>query len=183
MFARHRFHAFALVAASMTPALAAPLPPTAGDRVVQSATMVASAIQDAIATDETAAAESLRRFVDTEDGFRIYHRDSHLLVAMNTRRRIPLADRRIGEQQAAEIARNVLQQNFSHLLESEEGFRGLDRTAVRVVFMEPDSFADCPDRRGGNVVRGTGWQSPAPFGGMGLWSNGWATPHPCTGCQ
>ena len=86
-------------------------------------------------------------------------------------------------QSAAEIARNVLQQRFSHLLESEDGFLGLDQGEVRVVFMEPDAFTDCPGRRSGNVVRGTGWQSPVPIGNQGLWSNGWATPQPCTGCQ
>ena len=184
MCTRHPFHAVAVFAASVAAsAMAAPLSPAAGDRVVQSAAMVASGIQDAIASDETAAAENLRRFVDTEDAFRLYHRDNQLLVAITTRRSVPLADRKIGEQQAAEIARNVLQQRFSHLLESEDGFLGLDRGEVRVVFMEPDAFTDCPGRRSGNVVRGTGWQSPVPIGNQGLWSNGWATPQPCTGCQ
>jgi len=183
MFTRHPFHAVAVFAASVAPAMAAPLSPAAGDRVVQSASMVASGIQDAIASDETAAAENLRRFVDTEDAFRLYHRDNQLLVAITTRRSVPLADRTIGEQQAAEIARNVLQQRFSHLLESEDGFLGLDRGEVRVVFVEPDAFTDCPGRRSGNVVRGTGWQSPVSVGNQGLWSNGWATPQPCTGCQ
>jgi len=121
MCTRHPFHAVAVFAASVAAsAMAAPLSPAAGDRVVQSAAMVASGIQDAIASDETAAAENLRRFVDTEDAFRLYHRDNQLLVAITTRRSVPLADRKIGEQQAAEIARNVLQQRFSHLLESDE---------------------------------------------------------------
>ncbi|MEI6637694.1 MAG: hypothetical protein WCO99_14090, partial [Planctomycetota bacterium] len=67
MCTRHPFHAVAVFAASVAAsAMAAPLSPAAGDRVVQSAAMVASGIQDAIASDETAAAENLRRFVDTE---------------------------------------------------------------------------------------------------------------------
>jgi hypothetical protein len=164
-------------------AFAEPLRPAAGDRVARHSAAVASEIQDAIANDGSDAAENLRRFVDTDDSFRIYHRDNQLLVAMSTRRNVPLADRLSGERQAAALARDVIQTKFSHLLESEDGFLGLDANAVRVVFIEPDALDCCPGRRPGNVVRGTEWQAPMPFGSNGLWSNGWATPQPCTGCQ
>jgi len=182
---RHRRLASAAILASCltASAVAAPLRPAAGDRVVANATAVAAELQDTIADDPSAAAENLRRFVDTDDAFRIYHRDHQLLIAMSTRRNIFLSDRVAGERQAAALARVVLQQKFAPLLDSDAGFRGLDPDAVRVVFIEPDAFDSCPGRRGTNVVRGTGWQQPVPFGAVGLWSNGWATPQPCTGCQ
>ena len=151
--------AISSIAATMRSASAAPLSPAAGDRVARNASYVASEIQDAITEGETDAAENLRRDIDTSDAFRIYHRDHQVLVAMTARRNLFVGDKRSGERQAAEIARAVLQQKFSHLLETEDGFLGLDPNAVRVVFIEPDAFED------------------------GLWSNGWATPAPCTNCH
>jgi hypothetical protein len=171
-------------AASWMPAVhAAALSPAAGDRVARNATIVASEIQDAIADGETDAAENLRRVLATDDAFRVYHRDGQVLIAMTTRRNLFVGDKRSGEQQAAEIARAVLQEKFTHLLETEYGFQGLDPNVVRVVFIEPDAFADCPGRRS-NRLGGTGsGQTPVPFGATGLWSNGWSTPTACTACQ
>jgi hypothetical protein len=102
---------------------------------------------------------------------------------MTARRNLFVGDKRSGERQAAEIARAVLQQKFSHLLETEDGFLGLDPNAVRVVFIEPDAFEDCPGRRPSRVGGTTPGQAPVPFAGNGLWSNGWATPAPCTNCH
>jgi len=169
-------------AAASKPVLhAAPLSPAAGARVSSSAAIVASGIQDAIADGESEAAENLRSVIDTNHAFRVYHRDRQVLVAMTTKKNLFVGDKRTGERQAAAIARDVLQQRFSHLLESEDGFQGLDQNAVRVVFIEPDAFEDCPGRRPSRVV-GAG-QAPVPFAGHGLWSNGWATPTACSGCQ
>jgi hypothetical protein len=183
----HRHHSLVsvalLLACAAAPAAADPLRPVAGDRVVENATSVSAELQAAIATGSSVAAENLRRFVDTDDAFRIYHRDHQLLIAMTARRNIFLSDRIAGERQAAALARTVLQERFPQLFASAAGFRGLDADTVRVVFIEPDAFDSCPGRRGPNVVRGTGWQQPVPFGSMGLWSNGWATPQPCTGCR
>ena len=170
-------------AATMRSASAGPLSPAAGDRVAQNASFVASEIQDAIADGETDAAENLRRFIDTDDAFRVYHRDHQVLVAMTTRRNLFVGDKRAGERQAAEMVRAVLQEKFTHLLETEDGFLGLDPNAVRVVFVEPDAFEDCPGRRPSRVGGTTPGQAPVPFAGNGLWSNGWATPAPCTNCQ
>ena len=175
--------AISSIAATMRSASAAPLSPAAGDRVARNASYVASEIQDAITEGETDAAENLRRDIDTSDAFRIYHRDHQVLVAMTARRNLFVGDKRSGERQAAEIARAVLQQKFSHLLESEDGFLGLDPNAVRVVFIEPDAFDDCPGRRPSRVGGTTPGQAPVPFAGNGLWSNGWATPAPCTNCH
>jgi len=173
-----------LLACPFASSWAAGLRPEAGDRVARNAAVVASEIQDVILNDPSDAAADLRRFVDTDDAFRVYHRDHQVLVAMSTRRNISLADKRIGEREAAELTRDVLQQKFSHLLESEEeGFQGLAADAVRVVFIEPDAFDSCPGRRPSRSGLGGDWQSPMPFAGDGLWSNGWATPTPCTGCQ
>ena len=171
-------------AASWMPAVhAAALSPAAGDRVARNAAIVASEIQDAIADGETDATENLRRVIDTDDAFRVYHRDGQVLVAMTARRNLFVGDKRTGEQQAAEIARAVLQERFTHLLETEYGFQGLDPNAVRVVFIEPDAYDDCPGRRP-TRLGGTGSsQTPVPFGATGLWSNGWASPAACTGCQ
>ncbi len=173
----------AFAAVSMPVVHAASLSPTAGDRVARNAAIVASEIQDAIADGETDAAENLRRVIDTNDAFRVYHRDGQVLVAMTTRRNLFVGDKRTGEQQAAEIAREVLQARFTHLLETDYGFQGLDPNAVRVVFIEPDAFADCPGRRSSRLGGNGSGQTPVPFGATGLWSNGWASPAPCTNCQ
>lgn len=180
---RHVFLATSLIASTTALSSAAGLRPDAGDRVARNAAIVASEIQDAVANETSDAASDLRRFVDTDDSFRVYHRDHQVLIAMSTRKNISFADKRIGEREAAELARNVLQQKFSHLLESEDGFQGLAADAVRVVLIEPDAFDDCPGRRPTRSGGGSAWQSPMPFAGNGLWSNGWATPTPCTGCQ
>ena len=161
---------------------AAALNPTAGDRLARNASFVAAEISDAIADGETDVAENLRRIVDSDDDFRVYHRDHQLLVAMTTRRNLYVGDKRAGERQAAELVRNVLQAKFSHLLETEDGFLGLDPSAVRVVFVEPDAFEDCPGRRSSRIG-GASSPAPVPFGSNGLWSGGWATPAPCTSCN
>jgi hypothetical protein len=181
---RHLVLSASLLACPAALCQAAGLRPEAGDRVARNAAIVASEIQDAIVNDTSDAAADLRRLVDTDDAFRIYHRDHQLLVAMSTRKNISLADKRIGEREAVELTRDVLQQKFSHLLESEEeGFQGLAADAVRVVFIEPDAFEACPGRRPTRSGLGGDWQSPLPFAGNGSWSNGWATPTPCTGCR
>lgn len=164
------------------PASAAPLSPIAGERVVANSAIVASEIQEAIAEGETDAAAELRQVVDTNDAFRIYHRDRQILVAMTARRNLFIADKLAGERRAAEIARGVLQERFTHLLEGADGFQGLDPSAVRVVFLEPDAYDGCPGRRS---VRGATGGSPSPLGfaGAGFWSSGWATPAPCVNCH
>lgn len=174
--------AAACIAAASPHTFAAPLSPAAGDRVAGNASFVAAEIQDAIADGDTDVTENLRRVVDGDDGFRIYHRDRQVLVAMTTRRNLFVGDKRAGERQAAELVRDVLQAKFSHLLETEDGFQGLDASAVRVVFVEPDAFEDCPGRRPSRIAGGAG-QAPVPFAGGGLWSSGWATPAPCTHCN
>lgn len=171
------------IAAATPRADAAPLSPAAGDRVAGNASFVSAEIRDAIADGETDASENLRRVVDTDEGFRIYHRDHQVLVAMNTRRNLFVGDKRAGERQAAEIVRDVLQAKFSHLLESVDGFQGLDASAVRVVFVEPDAFEDCPGRRSSRIGGSGPGQVPVPFGSGGLWSSGWAAPAPCTNCN
>lgn len=169
--------------ATASHASAAPLSHAAGDRVAGNASFVAAEIHDAIADGETDVAENLRRVIDTNDAFRVYHRDHQVLVAMTTKRNLFVGDKRAGERQAAEIVRAVLQEKFTHLLETEDGFQGLDAAAVRVVFVEPDAFESCPGRRPNRVSAAGSDQTPVPFGSTGLWSNGWATPAPCTNCQ
>lgn len=171
-----------LVAACGRPASAAPLSSVAGDRVVANSAIVASEIQGAVAEGESDAAAELRQVVDVNDAFRIYHRDRQILVAMTARRNLFIADKLAGERRAAEIARAVLQEKFSHLLEGYDGFQGLDPSGVRVVFIEPDAYDGCPGRRS---VRGATGGSPAPLGfaGAGFWSSGWATPAPCVNCH
>lgn len=164
------------------PGLAAPLAGAAGDRVVANAAIVASEIQEAIVEGESDAAAELRRVVDTDDSFRLYHRDRQILVAMNARRNLFVADKVATERQAAEVARGVLQAKFSHLLETQDGFLGLDPSAVRVVLVEPDAYDGCPGRRSARAVT-MGSATPVGFADAGLWSAGWATPAPCTNCH
>ncbi|MCE9630643.1 MAG: hypothetical protein K8S94_08005 [Planctomycetia bacterium] len=171
------------VAVAAIPASAAPLRPAAGDRVAANAAVIASEIQDSITNDATDAAENLRRLVNTDDAFRIYHRDNQVLIAVSTRRNLSIIDKRVGERETAAIALGVLQQKFSHLFTSQRGLEPLDATAVRVVFMEPDAFDDCPGRRGSRGGACGTWQPPLAFAANGLWSSGWATPAPCTGCR
>lgn len=169
--------------AMATLAQAAPLSPAAGDRVARNSTFVASEIQTTIDEGDSAAAETLRDVIDTNDAFRVYHRDHQVLVAMTTRKNLFVGDKRTGERLAEELVRDVLQAKFSHLLETDLGFQGLDPAAVRVVFIEPDAFEDCPGRRSSRLGVGSAASAPVAFGGTGLWSNGWATPAPCTTCR
>jgi hypothetical protein len=170
-------------AAAASPSQAAPLSPAAGDRVARQSNFVASEVQEAIAEGRSDAAETLRDVIDTNDAFRVYHRDHQVLVAMTTRKNLFVGQKRAGERLAGELVRDVLQAKFSHLLETDDGFQGLDPTAVRVVFIEPDAFEDCPGRRSTRLGGGTGSSTPIAFGNAGLWSNGWATPAPCTNCR
>ena len=152
------------------------------ESLVQSS-VVTSEVQEAIAEGRSDAAKTLRDVIDTNDAFRIYHRDHQVLMAMTTRKNLFVGQKRAGERLAGELVRDVLQAKFSHLLATDNGFEGLDRTAMRVVFIEPDAFEDCPGRRSTRLGGGTGASAPVAFGGSGLWSNGWATPAPCTNCR
>lgn len=172
----------ALAVVCTSHASAAPLSSIAGDRVVANSAIVASEIEGAIADGETDAAAELRHVIDMNDSFRIYHRDRQILVAMNTRRNLVVGDKLAFERQAAEIARGVLQERFTHLLEGHDGFQGLDPSGVRVVFIEPDAYDGCPGRRSAGGPAGVS-AAPVGFATGGLWSSGWATPAPCTNCR
>lgn len=158
------------------------LRPSAGRRVVANAPVVAAELRQVVEADASRAGEQLKEIVDTGADWRIYYRDGRLLFAIPVRRNLLGGEKAIGEQEAAELARATLQQKFSKMLALDDSAAGLDRDAVRVVFIEPD--VDQPYVR--SAPRG-GWTSgyaggPLPFAPAGAWS-GWAPPTGGCGCH
>jgi hypothetical protein len=151
--------ALALLLVAAAPAFAAPLTPAAGDRVVANAAIIGSEFQQRLEEPSAGDLVNFPGFIDLMSGVRVYHRDDGLLFAVSTKRNLTLRERVYGEREAADIARKLLQEKFSHLFQTAAGFRGLDADAVRVVFVEPD--ATSPYIRGGAVV-GAGFWYGAP---------------------
>jgi hypothetical protein len=159
--------AVALLAVAIAPASAAPVSPAAGDRVVANAAIIGSEFQQRLEEPSTSDLVNFPGFLDPTSGVRVYHRDDGLLFAISTKRNLTLRERIYGEREAAEVARKLLQEKFSHLFQTAAGFRGLDAGAVRVVFVEPD--ATSPYIRGGAVVGAGSWYgAPSRYNaGMG----------------
>ena len=147
--------AVALLAVSIAPASAAPVTPAAGDRVVANAAIIGSEFQQRLEEPSTSDLVNFPGFIDVTSGVRVYHRDDGLLFAISTKRNLTLRERVYGEREAAEVARKLLQEKFSHLFQTTAGFTGVDADAVRVVFVEPD--ATSPYIRGGAVVGAGSW--------------------------
>lgn len=181
-------------------AAAAPLAPAAGDHVVQQGSLVAAELQRALEEDKTPQVVTLRSFLDTAGGIRVYLRDGQLLFAISTTRTLTAAEKWNGERTAASLARQVLQKEFT-ALDASEGFQNLDARAVRVVLIEPEALAPVlgawPYRSGGlhGAMGTTGGgncgggrffgdgKTPIPFAPAGYWAGGSATPAPCVGCR
>ena len=161
--------AVALLAVSIAPApaSAAPVTPAAGDRVVANAAIIGSEFQRLLEEPSTSDLVNFPGFMDPTSGVRVYHRDDGVLFAISTKRNLTLRERVYGEREAAEVARKLLQDKFSHLWQTKAGFTGLDADSVRVVFVEPD--ATSPYIRGGAVVGAGSWYgAPSRYNaGMG----------------
>jgi hypothetical protein len=156
MFAlrRHALPALILASACSITA-AAPLTPAAGDRIVANSAIIGSEFQRLLEEPSATQTVNYPGFIDETAGVRIYHRDDGLLFAISTKRNLTLREKAWGERQAQEIALKMLQEKFSHLIATEDGFKGLDAEAVRVIFVEPDATA--PYIRGGSVVGQGSW--------------------------
>ena len=166
----------------MAPAAAEPLRPSAARRVVTNAAVVANELQQVVAADSSRAGEELQALVDTNTNWRIYYRDRQLLFAIPVRKNLLGDEKSSGEREAAELARVTLQQKFNQMLALDDASAGLDRDAVRVVFIEPE--VEQPYVRGGSRSR---WNqgiygAPLPFAPAGAWS-GWAVPTGGCGCR
>lgn len=159
---------------------AAPVTPAAGDRVVANAAIIGSELQQLLEEPATSDVVNFPGFIDPTSGVRVYHRDDGLLFAISTKRNLTLRERAYGEREAAEAARKLLREKFSHLFQTAAGFTGLDADAVRVVFIEPD--ATSPYIRGGAVVGAGSWYgAPSRYtAGMGSRFGGGACGS-CTG--
>ena len=161
---------------------AEPLRPSAARRVVASAPVVAAELQQVVEADSSRKGEDLKALVDTGTNWRIYYRDRQLLFAIPVRKNLLGSEKESGEREAAELARATLQQKFSQMLALDDASAGLDRDAVRVVFIEPD--IDQPYVRG--IAGGRAQQgfagAPMPFAPAGAWS-GWAAPMGGCGCH
>jgi hypothetical protein len=159
--------AVALFAVSIAPAHAAAVTPAAGDRVVANAAIIGSELQQRLEEPSTSDLVNFPGFIDPTSGVRVYHRDDGLLFAVSTKRNLTLRERAYGEREAAEVARKLLQEKFSHLFQTAAGFTGLDADDVRVVFVEPD--ATSPYIRGGAVIGAGSWYgAPSRYNaGMG----------------
>jgi hypothetical protein len=170
------------LACMAAPAHAEPLRPSAGQRVVANAAVVANELQQVMAADSSRKGEELKALVDTGTNWRIYYRDRQLLFAIPVRKNLLGSEKASGEREAAELARATLQQKFSQMLALDDASAGLDRDAVRVVFIEPD--IDQPYTRGvgsGRVGQGLAGV-PLPIAPAGAWS-GWAAPASGCGCH
>lgn len=181
-------------------AAAAPLAPAAGAHVVQQGSLVAAELQRALEEDTSPQVVTLRSFLDTAGGIRVYLRDGQLLFAISTTRTLTAAEKWNGERTAASLAGQVLKKDFA-ALDAVEGFQNLDARAVRVVLIEPEALAPVlgawPYRSGGlhGAMGTTGGRSciggrffgdgktPIPFAPAGYWAGGTATPAPCVGCR
>ena len=171
------------VALSVTTIVAEPLRPSAGQRVVANAPAVTAELRQVVQADDTREGEELKALVDADTDWRVYYRDRQLLFAIPVRKNLLASEKVAGERNAAELARVVLQQNFSRMLALENGSQGLDADAVRVVFIEPD--AEIGYSRGAS--RGLSTASglvgpPLPFAAYGAWT-GWPTPTGGCGCH
>jgi hypothetical protein len=161
---------------------AEPLRPSAGRQVAANVHVVSAELRQVFERDSSREVELLKEFVDTGTDWRIYYRDRQLLFAIPVTRNLLGGEKAKGEREMAELATATLQQKFSHLLALDDASAGLDRSAVRVVFIEPD--ADKPYVRS---VTGPTWNSgnqgsPTPFAPAGAWS-GWAAPMGGCGCH
>ncbi len=156
MFAlrRHALPAL-LLASACSITIAAPLTPAAGDRIVANSAVIGSEFQRLLEEPSSTETVNYPGFIDETSGVRIYHRDDGLLFAISTKRNLTLREKAWGEREAKEIALRMLQEKFSHLIATAEGFKGLDAEAVRVIFVEPDATA--PYIRGGSVVGQGSW--------------------------
>jgi len=180
MFAlrRHALPAL-LLASACSITVAAPLTPAAGDRIVANSAVIGSEFQRLLEEPSSTETVNYPGFIDETSGVRIYHRDDGLLFAISTKRNLTLREKAWGEREAKEIALRMLQEKFSHLIATAEGFKGLDAEAVRVIFVEPDATA--PYIRGGSVVgQGSWYGAPSrynagPRGGFGSGACGGCT--------
>lgn len=173
--------AVALLAVSIAPASAAPVTPAAGDRVVANAAIIGSEFQQRLEEPSTSDLVNFRGFIDPTSGVRVYHRDDGILFAISTKRNLTLRERAYGEREAAEVARKLLQEKFSHLFQTTAGFTGLDADAVRVVFVEPDATA--PYIRGGAVVGAGSWYGAPSRYNAGIGSGFGGSSGGCGSCN
>jgi hypothetical protein len=136
-----------------------PLSPAAAERLLDRSTEVTSEFRQLIQRAGDSADENLAALADTgSPDWRLYYRDRQLMFAVPTRRNLTAAQKKIGEQDAAELAAVMLQQQFQESLRLQAG-NGLDSASVRVVFIEPAAHAIAAGAWGGG---GTG---PAGYGG------------------
>jgi hypothetical protein len=171
---------FALV---VSVGLAEPLRPSAGQRVVANASAVTAELREVVQADDSREGEELKALVDTGTDWRVYYRDRQLLFAIPVRKNLLASEKVNGEREAAELARVVLQQNFSRMLALEDGSQGLDADSVRVVFIEPDvENGYARGAMGGRSTAAGVVGPPLPFASYVAWTGQPAVPAAC-GCH
>lgn len=159
-------------------ARAEPLRPSAGRRVAANSPVVSAELRQVFQRDSSREVDRLKEFVDAGTDWRIYYRDRQVLFAVPVTRNLLGSEKAGGEREIAELARATLQQKFSQMLALDDASVGLDRDAVRVVFIEPD--AERPYLRGEAAASWSGNPGgPMPFAPAGAWP---ATAVPTGGC-
>jgi hypothetical protein len=181
-FVRHsrRSACFLLGWLFATAANAEALKPSAAEAIEQNKAFVTSALHEVIASSETAEGELLEGLVEEDvAGWGIRYRDGHLLFSIPVRRNLTLLQKKAGESEAKNLALVTLAQKFNRLLKLDDASRGLDPSAVRVIFLEPDALRPCPPRSTSQGFGGHGWQAGhAGFVNAPIWAG-----PPSCGCR
>ncbi len=160
-----------------------PVSPAAAERLLERSVEVTSAFQKFIERHGDSGSENLTALADTgSPDWRLYYRDQQMLFAVPSRRNLTAAQKKVGEQEAAELAAEMLEQDFKRQLNLEGAT--LEPDSVRVVFIEPAAHQIAAGAWGGS---GTGFGSsgyggcaaagfhagfagaPLPFAPAGFW--------------
>lgn len=131
---------------------AEPITPAIADWALQNSGDITSRLRTKLAEYDEDGGQ-IKRLVDTSaPGWNIYNRDRQLLIAIPVKKNLLFADKKKGETDAAALARSIMQQINTIPLSADGDSAGLDKDAVRVVFIEP-AVADI---RSGAYATGTG---------------------------
>lgn len=142
-----------------------PVTPASAKRLLQEQASVNAEFSRLITSSGgRSTTEDIAELADTESpNWRLYYRDRQMLFAIPTRRNLTPLEKKVGEQEARDLAVVLLQQRFSKLLDLADN-ADLDPRSVRVVFIEPAAY-ELPLGNAPIGIRGV----PLPMGASMSW--------------